>query len=63
MARPAPSKRSSNPKTATKGNAGGGGNQPPRAHRGDTPEARAQEARLPKTHPTNRSGPAKRKDT
>jgi hypothetical protein len=62
MARPAPSKQSSNPKTATKGNAGGGGNRPARAHREDTFEAKVQRDRTPKTHPTNRSGAGRRKD-
>ena len=62
--RPRPSTRSSNPKT-TKGGQATGGAEPrkARAHRDDTPEARAQRERLPKTHPSNaRSRPAARKD-
>jgi hypothetical protein len=56
---------SSNPKTTTKGKAGGGDpSRPARAHRGDTFEAREQKRRLPKTHPTRnaRSRAAARKD-
>jgi hypothetical protein len=51
-----PSKESSNPNTATRGNAGGGGNRPPRGQRNNTPEARAQRTRAPKTHPTRNAG-------
>jgi hypothetical protein len=59
-----PSKKSSNPKTTTRGNAGGGGNRPARAHRNDTPEAKVQQSRLSKTHPNagSRRSPAARKD-
>jgi hypothetical protein len=62
--RPSPKAKSSNPKT--------GGNFPPnkpttrphvaRAQRDDTPEAKDQRARVPKTHPTA-SPSAARKDS
>jgi len=35
---------------------------PSRAHRGDTPEAKRQRARAPKTHPRGRTPGATRKD-
>jgi hypothetical protein len=57
------SKTSSNPKTATPGNAGGGRpDQPSRAHRDDTPEARRQARGTPKTHPNQKTRPGRRKD-
>jgi hypothetical protein len=64
--RAAPSKQSSNPKT-TRGTQDRGKPTNPdetrmsRAQRSGTPEARAQQARTPKTHPT-RATPAARKD-
>jgi hypothetical protein len=63
--RPRASKTSFNPQTTTKGRAGGGDpSKPSRAHRDDTFEAREQQRRLPKTHPTRnaRSHAAARKD-
>lgn len=55
-------KKSTNPNTSGRKRAGvGGGNRPARAHRDDTPEARTQRARSPKTHPTRKQG-AVRKD-
>ena len=58
--KPAASKKSSNPKT-TKGRPQKGNDHDlPRAHRGDTPEAKAQRKNTPKTHPT-RSERAARK--
>jgi hypothetical protein len=58
-------KKSTNPNTSGRKRAGvGGGNRPPRAHRDDTPEARAQGARTAKTHPRANTGAraAARKD-
>ena len=63
--KPAPSKMSSNPKTATGGKAGGGRTgEPARAQRDDTTEARQQKERMPKTHPNRNADsiPARRKD-
>jgi hypothetical protein len=54
-----PSTRSSNPKTTKKRTSGRTG-QPPRPQRDDTAEAREQERRAPKTHPTRAAG-ARRK--
>lgn len=54
--RPRPSTRSSNPNTsrnAQKVGADGKDRKPARAHRDDTPEAREQRKRLPKTHPNS----------
>ncbi len=57
MAKPKPSTRSSNPNTsknAQKTAADGKDRKPPRAHRDDTPEAKMQQERMPKTHPNSR---------
>ena len=54
--RPKASARSSNPDThrhAQKTRAGGKDRTPARAHRDDTPEAKTQLERLPKTHPNS----------
>ena len=64
-AKPKPSARSTNPNTsrnAQKTRADGKDRKPARAHRDDTPEARTQRERMPKTHP-NSAGrqPAARK--
>ena len=64
-AQPRGSTRSSNPNTsrnAQKTRADGKDRKPARAHRDDTPEAKMQQERLPKTHP-NSAGrqPAARK--
>ena len=56
---------SSNPKTTGKQPKEGPnrGTRPARAHRDDTPEAKMQRARAPKTHPTGGRTPgAQRKD-
>ena len=58
-------KRSTSRKTTVKHpkEGAGRGNRAPRAHRGDTPEAKMQRARSPKTHPTGGRTPgAQRKD-
>ncbi len=58
-------KKSSNPNTGGRKRAGvGGGNRPARAHRDDTPEAKAQARGTAKTHPTAnaKSRAAARKD-
>jgi hypothetical protein len=55
-AKPRPSTRSSNPRTADKlpkEPRFDRDNKPARAHRDDTPEAKEQRARLPKTHPNS----------
>jgi hypothetical protein len=57
--RPRPSTRSSNPKTTKKRTSGRTG-EPPRPQRDDTGEAREQDRRAPKTHPTRTAG-ARRK--
>lgn len=62
MSKPAPSKTSSNPETTGRDHTGTNSNQPPRAHRNDTPEAKAQHEATPKTHPTHGSEGARRKD-
>ena len=51
--RPRPSTRSASGKTTGKHPKEGAGRdrRPARAHRDDTPEARTQRARAPKTHP------------
>jgi hypothetical protein len=57
MPNPRPSTRSSNRKTTgdiTK--EAPRGRKQPRAHRDNTPEAKAQRARSPKTHPTRAVG-------
>ena len=65
-AKPKASARSTNPNTsrnAQKTAADGKDRKPARAHRNDTPEAKMQRDRMPKTHP--KSGgrqPAVRKD-
>ena len=58
------SKTSSNPKTAIGGKSGVGArpDKPSRAHRNDTPEAKRQSARTPKTHPNQQTRPGARKD-
>jgi hypothetical protein len=62
MARqPRPSTRSSNPKTVSKRGRNRAPGAAPRAHRDDTPEAREQNRRASKTHPTRNPG-ARRKD-
>ncbi len=56
-AKPKPSTRSSNPDThrnAQKTVADGKDRKPPRAHRDDTPEAKMQRDRMPKTHASSR---------
>ncbi len=58
--RPRPSTRSSNPRTTKKRTSGRPG-QPAHPQRNDTPEAREQDSRAPKTHPTRDTG-ARRKD-
>lgn len=53
--KPRPSTKSSNPKTARKHHPGqdaGQATKPARGQRRDTPEARKQQARVAKTHPT-----------
>ena len=61
--RPSPTKTSSNPKTTDRHSKEPPFNRPQaaRAHRDDTPEGKAQRARVPKTHPT-RSPSMARKD-
>jgi hypothetical protein len=58
MAQPRSSTRSNNPNTTGKHpkQPQFADRQGPRAHRGDTPEARTQRARAPKTHPTRQQG-------
>ncbi len=54
--KPKASTRSSNPDThrnAQKTAADGKDRKPARAHRDDTPEAKAQRDRMPKTHPNS----------
>ena len=58
--KPRPSTRSSNPKTTKKRTSGRTGASP-RPQRGNTPEAREQDRRAAKTHPTRHVG-ARRKD-
>jgi hypothetical protein len=56
-AKPKPSARSTNPNTsrnAQKTAADGKDRKPARAHRDDTPEAKTQRDRTPKTHPNSR---------
>jgi hypothetical protein len=60
MNRPAPSKKSSNPKT-TKSRTSNRAGTPVRPDRDDTWEARRDIERTPKTHPT-RSPSSRRKD-
>ncbi len=64
MAQPRSSTRSNNPNTTGKHpkQPQFADHKPARAHRGDTPEAAAQHARAPKTHPTRQPG-AMRHDT
>jgi hypothetical protein len=60
-----PSKKSTNPNSSGRRQAGvGGGNRPARAHRDDTGEARQQQERTAKTHPRKNTGAqaAARKD-
>ena len=55
-AKPKPSAKSSNPNTsrnAQKTAADGKDRRPTRAHRDDTPEAKTQRDRMPKTHPNS----------
>ena len=55
--KPRPSTRSSNPDTSRNAQKTGRDHKdrkPARAHRNDTPEAKAQEERMPKTHPNSR---------
>jgi hypothetical protein len=55
--KPRPSTRSTNPKTTKKlpkEPPFDRDNKPARAHRDDTPEAKLQRERLPKTHPNSR---------
>ena len=63
MARPSPSKTSSNPKTTGEhpGPRQNERKRAPRAHRNDTPEAAVQRSATPKTHP-GRSPVSRRKD-
>lgn len=64
MSKPAPSKTSSNPQTTGRDHTGNPTGHPPRAHRDDTPEAKAQHEATPKTHPTANADahPARRHD-
>jgi hypothetical protein len=61
---PRASTRSTNPKTAENNfpKQKAGDKSPARAHRGDTPEGRAQREGVAKTHPTSRRAGAARKD-
>jgi hypothetical protein len=55
-AKPRPSARSTNPNTsknAQKAAPDRKDRKPARAHRDDTPEAKAQRERMPKTHPSS----------
>jgi len=56
--RPSPTKMSRG-KVTTKESPGGDPRRPARAHRSDTPEAKAQRKRMPKTHPTRTTGARK----
>jgi hypothetical protein len=64
--KPSPTKRSSNPKTTGKHPKeqpwADGPRKATRAHRDDTPEAKRQYDRMPKTHSTGGQGGAVRKD-
>jgi hypothetical protein len=63
-ANPAPSKTSTSPRTTREIPSEGPNrqNRPARAHRNDTPEAKLQRSRAPKTHPKTRNTGAVRKD-
>ena len=54
--RPRGSTKSSNPRTTGDINKTPGGPRPARAQRNDTPEAKEQNRRSPKTHPTRAAG-------